>query len=219
MKFGYNDPEKFAYATSDGTITVMNMAKKEVVCSFKAPKPVTDFDWFFNNDFILATHTDKVIRLWSLQKLKCTKSMEDKNLPTSCLFCPKDKHNCVIGFQTGAIFVFNLTTNKIVQKIDINEDLLSSFTFGSFRYKETVSITCMTFNKKGDYLFVGDSKGGVTLFLIDLNTKAFKRISKVQVTKNFTKIVTIDFNTFSVNDVQNTNCICVTGQENIVKVY
>lgn len=219
MKFGHNDTDKFAYATADGYITILNVAKKEVICSLKCPKPVTDFDWFYNNDFILATHQDKVIRLWNIQKQKVAKSMEDKNLPICCLFCPKDKHHCVIGFQNGGIYVFNLTTNKIIQKLDINEDLLSSFTLGSFRYKDTVSITCMTFNKKGDYLFVGDSKGSLILYSMDIHSKVFKRISKTQITKNSTKIVSIDFNSFSVSDIQNTNCLCITGLENLVRVY
>jgi WD40 repeat protein len=86
IKFGNNDNDILAFASSDGIITIASaMQKPQVIIELVGhSQPIIDFDWSLSNEYLISTSLDNTIRVWNVNSGKCVRTILCKT-PASCI--------------------------------------------------------------------------------------------------------------------------------------
>ena len=86
IKFGNNDNDILAFASSDGIITIASaMQKPQVIIELVGhSQPIIDFDLSLSNEYLISTSLDNTIRVWNVNSGKCVRTILCKT-PASCI--------------------------------------------------------------------------------------------------------------------------------------
>ena len=130
------------FCSTDGKIHLVGAKTKTTIRKLEGHiGPLNDFDWSSTNELILSVGCDKTIRIWDTNAGNCIRTIESpefipnnkittqikiknkqqttpttpitvSNIPTCCLFHPLNNNIFLIGFSTGFVQFFNLSTGK-----------------------------------------------------------------------------------------------------------
>lgn len=158
LKFANDDKTRLASASRDGSISVFNLTSEppSLVCILRGhSRAVNDFDWSVANDFIVSASSDGSCRLWDPSSGACLREIHDASGARTlcCRFHPDNNNFLVIGNSKAQVKAFNISTGKLLRG-------------GSG--KTAGGALCLTFDSSGSQLWVGDSKGSIYLFELDI---------------------------------------------------
>lgn len=116
---------------------------------------ILDFAWSVSNDLIVSCSLDCTVRVWNTNSGECIRIADDNNPVNCCAFQPLNNNLVVTGNAKGLIQVLNISTGKYIK------------TGGS---KTVGAALCMCCDNAGRILWVGDDKGYISSFILDLNS-------------------------------------------------
>ncbi|XP_060560212.1 WD repeat-containing protein 13-like [Ruditapes philippinarum] len=158
VKFANDDKSRVACSSVDGTLSVCQVIPPPatVICMLKGhTDAVSDFQWSLSNDIILSVSFDSTARLWNVASGECIRTIKDITGAElhSCLFHPLNNNMFVTGNSKYFVQIINVSTGK-------------GYKGGSC--KITGIGMSLAFDPTGRTLWVGDDKGSLSSFNVDL---------------------------------------------------
>ncbi|XP_052266538.1 WD repeat-containing protein 13-like isoform X1 [Dreissena polymorpha] len=158
VKFANDDKSRVACSSVDGSLSVCQVIPPPatVICMLKGhTDAVSDFAWSLSNDIILSVSFDGTARLWKVASGECIRTIRDITGAElhSCLFHPLNNNMFVTGNSKCFVQVINVSTGK-------------GYKGGSC--KITGQALSLAFDPTGATLWVGDDKGSLSSFNVDL---------------------------------------------------
>lgn len=103
VKFANNDKTRLCCASSDGTISLCNVASTPPSVDIilrEHEKAVTSCDWSLNNDLVVSCSLDYSIRLWDSFSGKCLRVVHDEfnSEVLCCVFQPANNNMVIVSF-------------------------------------------------------------------------------------------------------------------------
>ncbi|XP_044731498.1 WD repeat-containing protein 13-like isoform X2 [Chrysoperla carnea] len=182
VKFANNDRSRLLCASSDGTLSICEVAveKPYLAAVLRGhTQPVTGCDWSASNDLVASCSQDGSVRLWDSKNGTCLRSIQDKLLcPLQCcLFQPTNCNLVITGNNKGELRIINVSTGRAPLG-------------GYCRVGGSVlSIGC---DINGQLWWVGTNKGEIISITCDI-TGRLRKVRKFQIAGNNCLITSISW--------------------------
>ncbi|KAJ0973779.1 hypothetical protein J5N97_015744 [Dioscorea zingiberensis] len=119
--------------------------------------PITSVCWSKYGHHILASATDKSLTLWNVQTTLLARLHPGSCTPSVCLACPLSLAPIIVDLNTGSSTVLPVTMSDAGTGTAPHPR--NKFSDGSPPFTPTAA----TFNKSGDLIYVGNSKGEILI--------------------------------------------------------
>ncbi|KAL0484780.1 WD repeat-containing protein [Acrasis kona] len=214
IKFGNNDNDILAFASSDGVISIATaMNKPEVIVELVGhTSQILDFDWSLSNEYLISVAHDKTIKVWNTNTAKCARTIPCKASPTCINFHPLNNNIFLSGFDNGTVTVYNLSTGKPA-------DLKRKAQANTLKLSYPITALCIT--PLGDMAFVGDQKGFMYVYSIDSSSGLFlgRRIHMIKCSRGG-PLTSISYSTYTSNSRRANPCLLVNScGDDVVKLF
>ncbi|KAH7443791.1 hypothetical protein KP509_02G050900 [Ceratopteris richardii] len=158
-----------AVGCADGTCVIWDFDTRGVAKEFRDPSSsasVTNVSWSKNGRYLLVAATDRSLALWdvasstkvhamTLQQTAFLVRVHPAN-PSLCLACPMSNAPILVDFDSNTSHALTVFAHKAIENGNVARSKASNGTPQFFP-----SVAC--FNKRGDLIFVGNSKGEVLI--------------------------------------------------------
>uniref|UniRef100_A0A914V5Q2 WD repeat domain 13 n=1 Tax=Plectus sambesii TaxID=2011161 RepID=A0A914V5Q2_9BILA len=172
--FANDERARLAVASLDGKLTICNVApdanKSSVLLVLTGhSQGVTDFAWSLSNELLVSCSLDCTVRVWDPNSGECVRMIDDIAPVLCCVFEPLNNNLVVTGNERGMIQVLNISTGKQIKS-------------GSCR--SNGAALCLCCESNGRILWVGDDKGYIFSFLMDLMSGKLVKGRRILVCQN-----------------------------------
>lgn len=172
MKFAHNNNSLLCSASSDGTLSVVQLTPSPPTILFILrghTQSVCSFEWSRSNDLIVSCSMDSTLRLWSAKNGNCLRVFHDQDGARLlvCAFHPKNNNMIVSGNDQGKLNIINLSTGRSVLQHSVYNHQIASLSSLCFQ------------SAADDLFFVGDSKGVISTFAFNIETCVLKCLHQV----------------------------------------
>jgi len=173
--FAHDENTRLGVASYDGSLSICYVSEEpntsKVTLKLNGHlQGVTDFAWSVSNEMIVSCSFDATVRFWDTNSGECIRIVEDVSPVLCCTFQPLNNNLVVTGNGKGVIQVLNISTGKYI-KTGASKTAGAAF--------------CMCTDNSGRLLWVGDDKGFISSFLMDLNSGKLIKSRRIPVCNGY----------------------------------